>query len=65
MIFMKVKIDQEKCIGCGTCISIVPEIFKFNADNKAELVDGADLTEHKEKINQAKDACPVQAISVE
>ena len=62
---MKVKIDQEKCIGCGTCISIAPEVFEFNADNKAQVKTDADLDAHQDKVNQAKDACPVQAIAVE
>lgn len=53
----KIKIDKEKCIGCGACEAICPESFKME-DGKAEFVGSG-----KEKcISEAKDSCPVQAI---
>ena len=32
---MKVKVLEDKCIGCGNCVSIVPDVFDFNDDGKA------------------------------
>ena len=33
---MKAIVNQDPCIGCGLCISTVPEVFEVNADGKAE-----------------------------
>jgi ferredoxin len=61
---MKIEINKEKCIGCGTCAAICPDAFKLAGDGKAEVVVG-DYSGKEALINQAKDACPVQAITVE
>ncbi|NQU83757.1 MAG: ferredoxin [Parcubacteria group bacterium] len=58
-----IKIDEEKCIGCGTCAAMVPDVFEMNEANKAEVVDSEGDT--LENINMAASACPVQAIEVQ
>jgi ferredoxin len=61
---MKPVINQELCIGCGQCEAICPEVFKLN-DGKSVVLELQDYSSFKEKIDQAVDSCPVQAISVE
>ena len=61
---MKVTLDHEGCIGCGLCISTVPEVFEVNADGKAEAC-GHTTDENRAAVQEAIDACPVQAISAE
>jgi ferredoxin len=35
----KVYVDEEECIGCGSCEEICPEVFKLNEDtDKAEVI---------------------------
>jgi len=60
---LKIKIDQEKCIGCGSCAAIASEVFAMGEDGKSHVKNptGAPV----EKIKEAVSACPVGAITVE
>jgi len=59
---MKIKVDKTKCIGCGTCIAIASKSFKFDGEGKSELIEPPGDSE--EKIKEAAESCPVQAIEV-
>jgi len=59
---MKIKIDKEKCIGCGTCPALCPEVFELGEDYKARIKDGADL--NSPNIKMAAESCPVEAIEI-
>ena len=54
-------VDKEKCIGCGTCVSIAPEVFQIAEDGKSKVINPQGAPE--EKIAEAIKSCPVQAIS--
>jgi len=62
---MNIKIDQEKCIGCGYCVSVAPEVFRLNEENKSEVIAEADLSQFEDKIKESAQGCPVQAIIAE
>lgn len=54
---MAVKVDQEKCIGCGLCANLAPEVFEMNDEGKAVVVNpSADA-------GDVASQCPVEAIS--
>ena len=36
---MKIIIDKNLCLGCGTCTVIAPKTFKLGSDGKAEVID--------------------------
>jgi len=66
---MKVRIDKSKCTVCGTCVAICPDVFEMNdqgiVDVKKEY-QGKDVPkEFEEKVKEAKDMCPSEAISIE
>jgi ferredoxin len=57
----RVFIDEEECIGCGTCEEICPEVFKLNEKtDKAEVINQEGAPE--DRIEEAIEACPVECI---
>lgn len=59
----KPKVDEEACIGCGTCVALCPKTFKLNDEAKAIAVNPPGDPESE--IQNAIDSCPTQAISWE
>ena len=55
-----VEFIQERCIGCGACVSIAPENFKFNDEGRAEMIDSS----ISDEVYDASSACPVDAINI-
>jgi len=53
-----VKVDKDKCIGCGLCANICSEVFEMK-DGKAHVKEQKDLP----CVKEATDSCPVDAIS--
>ena len=60
---MKAKVNQETCIGCGLCVDYCPEVFELTDDNGAGTIVDRVPAELKEKFQEAKTNCPVDAIS--
>ena len=58
----KVKIDEDKCIGCGTCVALAKDTFEMNSENKAEVKKGKH--DEDETVLQAAQSCPVAAVEV-
>ena len=58
---MKIKIDKQKCLGCGICIKLCPEVFKLK-NGKSEIKEKVDLEKNKDCIEKSIDSCPVAAI---
>ena len=58
----KIKVNQEKCIGCGACTAACPNSFEMkdgkSSPTKAEVEE---LTCEKD----AASVCPVNAISID
>jgi ferredoxin len=57
----KAKVNEEICIGCGTCESLCPKVFKV--ENGKSKVIAAECIECN--CDEAKNSCPVNAISIE
>ena len=61
---MKVRVDQDTCLGDGACISICPEIFEMDGDVVRTIM--VEVPEEiKDSCNEAAAACPVEAIIID
>lgn len=74
---IKVKVDPDLCIGAASCVTVSPETFQMNNNNKAFVFDHGkepngsayeremEVTEEeKENILLAAQSCPVLAVFV-
>ena len=60
----RVVVDQDECIGCGTCEGICPVVFQLNEETGTSDVikpEGGP----EDLIQDAIDSCPVEAIDWE
>ena len=60
----RVVVDQEECIGCGTCAGLCPDVFELDESlGKSQVIlpEGGD----EACIEDAIASCPVSAISWE
>ncbi len=59
---MKVKVNQDSCIGCGACAAICEDVFEIGDAGLSEVkVD----TVPEDKVDSAREAiesCPTAAI---
>jgi ferredoxin len=67
----KIKLEREKCIGCGSCVALCDKYFEIIDDGKSSI-KGAQKQEVQEleveKIEcaeSASEACPAQCIHIE
>lgn len=59
---MKVTIKEEKCMGCGSCPSLVPDVFDFNDDGFAYCKVDTVPEDLEDGVKEAIDMCPTGAI---
>jgi len=57
----KPKVNQDLCIGCGTCESLCPKVFKLENGKSLVISENCEDCDCQEAI----DSCPVSAISME
>lgn len=62
VVKQKLVVDQDKCIGCGTCVALCPNVFRLNDEGKAEVIEGGKDTD--ENIKNAIESCAVDAIKL-
>jgi ferredoxin len=67
----KIKLEREKCIGCGSCQAICEKYFELIDDGKSHIKNSTKQeieeleVEKVECAESASEACPVQCIHIE
>jgi len=74
---LRIKVDPDLCIGAASCVTIAPETFQLNDENKAVVLDHGtepaprtyereiEVTEaEKENVILAAQSCPTLAIFI-
>ncbi|MBI4713654.1 ferredoxin [Candidatus Uhrbacteria bacterium] len=74
---LRIKVDPDLCIGAASCVTISPETFQLNDENKAVVFDHSQEPngrtyerwievndDEKENILLAAQSCPTLAIFI-
>ena len=74
---LRIVVDPDLCIGAASCVTIAPETFQLNVENKAEVIDHGvqegepsyertiECTEsEKDAIILGAQSCPTLAITI-
>jgi ferredoxin len=72
-----IKVDPELCIGAASCVTVAPDTFRLNEENKAFVLDHGQepggssyertlevTEEEKENILLSAQSCPTLAVSI-
>lgn len=62
---MEVKVNKDKCLGCGMCVGINSDVFEFDDDGLAKANKDKITEENEEEVKEAINSCPVGAIESE
>lgn len=63
---MKIKVIEDKCIGCGNCVALSEsQIFDFNDAGLAECIQNPIPKDLEETAKEAITQCPTGAIEEE
>lgn len=74
---IRIVVDPDLCIGAASCVTIAPDTFIMNTENKAEVIDHGimpdapmyerviDVTEdERQNIILGAQSCPTLAITI-
>ncbi|GAA1991336.1 ferredoxin [Kitasatospora viridis] len=63
MTAVEVVVDRLRCAGAGQCARTLPEVFDQRpSDGRVLVLDPAPPAALLERLTDAEDGCPVQAI---
>lgn len=74
---LRIVVDPDLCIGAASCVTVAPDNFVINTDNKAEVLDHGQApagpsfertvevtAEEKDNIIMAAQSCPTLAVII-
>jgi ferredoxin len=61
---MRIKVDEDLCLGCGICEGLAPEVFSLANEPFAEVLLDPVPEEYAEAVIQSIEECPEEAIII-
>lgn len=74
---LRIVVDPDLCIGAASCVTIAPETFQLNDENKADVLDHGEAPEgpkyertievteaEKDNLLLAAQSCPTLAVII-
>lgn len=73
LVTVKIILERSKCIGCGSCTAVCPQLFELAEDGKSHLKNSQKDNQEIETLEisepsctkEAADVCPVQIIKIQ
>ena len=63
---MKIRVDQNRCIGAGQCVRTVPDVFdQRDSDGIVVLLAAHPADEFADQVRKAARLCPSQSIHID
>ncbi len=62
---MKFVVEADLCISCGACISLCPDVFDWDDNDKAKAIPDDVPSEQEDSAVEAMESCPTDAIKKE
>lgn len=60
---MKLIVNKDICVGCGSCVQANDKIFQLGEDGKSQVI--GDFSEFSlEQLKELAGYCPVEAIEI-
>ena len=61
---MELRVNKDKCIGCGMCVSTLEEVFEFDDDNQAMVIQSPISKDNEDTASElaGENGCPTGAI---
>ena len=59
---MKVRVNDDACIGCGACTAICDEVFEMNDEGISSVKVDTVGEEFEDSAKEAIESCPTGAI---
>ena len=58
------KVNQDKCLRCGMCTGICPEVFSFDDEGNIKVNNDIINEGNINEVKEAESSCPVSAIGM-
>ena len=62
---MKVKVNEDACIGCGACAAICDSVFEINDEGLSSVIVDTVEDNDIDAVKEAIESCPTGAIEEE
>ena len=59
---MKVKVNQDACVGCGACTNVAEDLFKIDDNGLSKEINEEVPAGKEDEAREAIDTCPTGAI---